>query len=167
MIEEAQPQERLALIVAVARNRVIGKDGGLPWRIPEDLKHFKKTTLGHAIIMGRRTFESIGRPLPGRRSIVVSREPEARFEGCEAAHSFGDALALARETDDRPFVIGGASLYEEALPSATEIHLTRIDRDIDGDTFLHLDLTDFEEVSARPAEGDDDVTFLVFKRRKT
>ena len=106
----------LALIVAVARNGVIGKDGTLPWHVSEDLKHFKKTTSGHAIIMGRNTHESIGKALPGRRNIVVTRTAGAVFRGCETAHSLEEAIALARTTDDCPFIIGGASLYEAALP---------------------------------------------------
>ena len=97
----------LAMIVAVARNAVIGKAGDLPWHIPEDLKHFKKTTSGHAIIMGRKTHESIGRALPKRRNIVVTRSG-ATFEGCETATSLDEAIALARATDPCPFVIGGA-----------------------------------------------------------
>ncbi|MEM7436737.1 MAG: dihydrofolate reductase [Myxococcota bacterium] len=141
----------LALIVAVSRNGVIGKDGTLPWRFPEDLRHFKRTTLGHAVIMGRKTFESIGRPLPSRRNIVLSRDASAAFEGCETATSLDEAIALARETDDLPFVIGGASLYEEALPLATEIYLTRIDQDIEGDTFFPTNLPDFTETDTHQA----------------
>jgi dihydrofolate reductase len=124
------------LIVAVARNGVIGKDGGLPWHVSEDLKHFKKTTHGHAVIMGRKTHDSIGRPLPKRRNIVVTRQTGTLFPGCEAAHSLDEAIALARTTDECPFIIGGASLYEEALPLATELHLTTIDEDVDGDRQL-------------------------------
>ena len=122
--------------MAVARNGVIGKDGTLPWHVSEDLKHFKKTTSGHAIIMGRKTYDSIGRPLPKRRNIVVTRQPGALFPGCESAHSLDEAIALARTTDDCPFIIGGASLYDEALPIATELHLTTIDEDVEGDTYF-------------------------------
>ena len=153
----------LALIVAVARNGVIGRGGDLPWHLSEDLKHFKKTTSGHAIIMGRKTHESIGRALPKRRNIVVTRSG-ATFEGCETAGSLDEAVALARTTDPCPFVIGGASLYEEALPLATEIYLTTIDEDVEGDTFFPTDLPDFEEVERRPAETHG-VTFRVLRRR--
>lgn len=149
----------------MARDGVIGRAGELPWRIREDMKHFKRTTLGHAVIMGRRTFESIGKALPSRRNIVVSRDPAAAFDGCETATSLDDAIALARTTDEMPFVIGGASLYEEALPRATEIHLTRIDRNVDGDTFFAPDLTAFEEVEARSGETED-VSFHVLSRRR-
>jgi len=154
----------LALIVAVARNHVIGKDGGLPWHVSEDLKHFKKTTTGHVIIMGRNTHDSIGRALPGRRNIVVTRTVGAIFPGCEPANSLEQAIALARTTDDCPFIIGGASLYEEALPFATELHLTTIDEDIEGDTYFPEDLSEFEEVESRPGETPG-VVFKVLRRR--
>lgn len=153
----------LALIVAVTRNGVIGRAGGLPWHVPEDLKHFKKTTSGHAIIMGRKTHDSIGRALPKRRNIVVTRTGST-FEGCEAAGSLDEAIALARATDPCPFIIGGASLYLEALPIATALHLTTIDQDVEGDTFFPTDLPDFEEVESRAGETPG-VTFRVLRRR--
>ena len=152
MTEQRATPAPLALIVAVARNGVIGRAGTLPWHLSEDLKHFKKTTTGHAIIMGRKTYESIGRPLPERRNIVVTASG-MRFEGCETAASLEEAIALARETDECPFIIGGASLYHEALPIATEIHLTTIDEDYEGDTFFPTELPDFEETESRPGES--------------
>jgi len=154
----------LALIVAVARNHVIGKDGGLPWHVSEDLKHFKKTTTGHVIIMGRNTHDSIGRALPGRRNIVVTRKAGAVFPGCEAAHSLEEAITLARTTDSCPFIIGGASLYKEVLPIATELHLTTIDEDVEGDTYFPEDLSEFEEVESRDGETPG-VVFKVLRRR--
>lgn len=163
MSEDTRP--RLALIVAMARNRVIGKDGTLPWHVPEDLRHFKRTTKDHAVIMGRRTHESIGHPLVKRRNIVVTRNESASFPGCETASSLDEAIAKARSSDDCPFVIGGASLYEEALPSATELHITAIDRDVDGDTYFPAyELSDFELADSRAGE-DADVTFLVYQRK--
>ena len=123
----------LTLIVARARNGVIGRSGGLPWRLPEDLAFFKRTTMGHPIVMGRRTWESIGRPLPGRRSIVVSRQPGFDAPGAEVAASLDDALALCADYDE-VFVIGGAQLYGEALPRAQRLIVTEIDADFDGDT---------------------------------
>jgi len=153
----------LALIVAVARNGVIGKAGDLPWRISEDLRHFKKTTRGHAVIMGRKTHESIGRALPKRRNIVVTSSGAA-FDGCETAGSLDEAIALARTTDPCPFVIGGASLYLEALPLATEVHLTTIDEEVEGDTYFPTDLSDFEEVQAWAGETRG-VTFKRLRRR--
>jgi len=123
---------RLHLIVARARNGVIGNRGAMPWHLPEDLAHFKRTTLGHCIIMGRKTWDSIGRPLPGRRNIVVTRNPQWQAPGAEAASNLDAALALCG--DDDVFVIGGGELYAQALlrPVAS-IHLTEIDADFDGD----------------------------------
>ena len=163
MTDAASTPAPLALIVAVARNGVIGRSGDLPWHISEDLKHFKKTTSGHAIIMGRKTHESIGRALPKRRNIVVTRSG-AEFEGCETAGSLEEAIALARTSDECPFVIGGASLYERALPLATEIYLTAIDEDVEGDTYFPTDLPEFEEVESRVGETEG-VTFRVLRRR--
>jgi len=154
----------LALIVAVARNGVIGRDGALPWHVSEDLKHFKKTTTGHVIIMGRNTHDSIGRALPGRRNIVVTRTAGAVFPGCETANSLEEAIALARTTDNCPFIIGGASLYEEALPLATELHVTTIDEDVEGDTYFPGDLSAFEEVECRRGETPG-VTFRLLRRQ--
>ncbi len=150
MTESRPALSPLALIVAVARNGVIGKDGALPWHVSEDLKHFKKTTGNHPIIMGRKTHESIGRTLPGRRNIVVTRQTDAQFPGCEVAHDLDEAITLARTTDDCPFIIGGASLYEAALPLATELHLTLIDEDVEGDTYFAVNLEEFDEIESRP-----------------
>lgn len=156
----------LALVVAVARNGAIGHEGGLPWHVPEDLKHFRRVTLGHAIIMGRRTHESIGRPLPKRRNIVVSRDPDRRFEGCERAGSLEEAVEMARRGGDpMPMVIGGASLYAEALPRANRIYLTEVDREVEGDTFFpDWDRSAFREVERRPAAETPGVCFVILER---
>ena len=160
----SSPSRSLALIVAVARNRVIGKDGALPWHISEDLKHFKQTTLGHAVIMGRKTFESIGKPLPGRRNIVITSRADL-FVGVETAKTLPEAIDAARKTDECPFIIGGASLFEEALPLTNKLFVTEIDRDFEGDThFPDIDWSDFEEVETRPGKTEG-VTFRVFRRR--
>jgi dihydrofolate reductase len=126
---------RLNLIVARARNGVIGRDGTLPWHLSEDLRHFKKTTLGHPIVMGRRTWESIGRPLPDRRSIVLTRNPRWSAPGVERADSLAQARAMC-EGAAEVFVIGGAALFAEALPLAQRLFLTEIDADFEGDTFF-------------------------------
>src|SRR4051812_25735768 len=118
--------EPLALVVAVANNGVIGKDGALPWRIPEDLRHFKRVTVGHAIIMGRKTWESIGRPLPDRRNLVVSRQRGLTLAGAEVVESVEAAVALAHENDPEPRVIGGSEIYRLTLPLATRIFLTEV-----------------------------------------
>ena len=133
-VEQASSGPRVTLIVARARNGVIGAGGTLPWRLPEDLAHFKRTTMGHPIVMGRKTWESIGRPLPGRRSIVVTRQAGYAAPGAEVAASLDEALRLC---DGAPevFVVGGAQLYAEALPRAQRLIVTEIDADFAGDTF--------------------------------
>jgi dihydrofolate reductase len=152
----------LALVVAIGDGGVIGKDGGLPWRIPEDMRHFKAKTMGHAIIMGRKTHASIGRPLAGRRNIVISRTADG-FDGCEMARSLEEAIALARQSDEEPRIIGGATVYEEALPVATRIFLTEVHRKVDGDAFFHLDRSGWRETSREPAESEG-VEFVTLER---
>jgi dihydrofolate reductase len=128
----------VALVAAVARNGVIGRDGGIPWRIPEDVARFKELTTGHAVVMGRRTWDSLPerfRPLPGRRNVVVTRNAGWRADGAERAGSVEEALALLAD-EERVFVIGGAEIYAEALPHVDEIFLTEIDADVAGDTFF-------------------------------
>lgn len=154
--------DALAMVVAIGDGGVIGKRGALPWRIPEDMRHFKAVTMGHAVIMGRRTHASIGRPLPGRRNIVLSRTADG-FEGCELARGLREAIALARTTDDEPRVIGGRAVYEEALPLATRIFLTEVHREVDGDERLHLDRSGWRETSRRAGESEG-VEFVTLER---
>ncbi|CAG2130558.1 dihydrofolate reductase [Cupriavidus numazuensis] len=125
----------LTLVVARARNGTIGRNNTLPWRLPEDLAHFKRTTMGAPIIMGRKTWDSIGRPLPGRRNIVVSRNADLKLEGAEVAISLEDAQRLCVGVE-QVFLIGGAQLYAEALPSADRLVVTEIDADVEGDAFF-------------------------------
>jgi dihydrofolate reductase len=124
-----------SLVVAVARNRVIGRDNAMPWHLPADLAHFKKVTLGHPVIMGRRTHESIGRALPGRENIVVSRNRDYTAPGCTVVGSL-DAAWKAAGAAGEACVIGGTSLFREALPVADVIHLTEVEADVPGDTFF-------------------------------
>jgi dihydrofolate reductase len=131
----ATPRARLSLIVAMARNRVIGQQGRLPWHLSADLKRFKTLTMGHHIIMGRNTWESIGRPLPGRVSVVVTRNEAYAAAGATVVHSLGEALALTRD-DSEAFVIGGGEMYREALPLADRIYLTELDAQYPGDAFF-------------------------------
>jgi len=126
-------QPRLTLIVARARNGVIGKDNAMPWKIPGEQAYFKRVTMGHPIIMGRKTWESIGRPLPGRRSLVVTRNPGFVAAGAEVVTSLDAALAACAGAAEA-FVIGGAELYRLALPRADRLLVTEIDHDFDGDT---------------------------------
>ena len=163
---------KISLLVAVAENRVIGRDGGLPWHLSADLKRFKKLTLGHAVIMGRKTFESIGRPLPRRRSIVLSRDPSYAPEGAEVAGSLDEALALAAgedEDEDEVFVIGGGSVFAAALPKADRLYLTRVHAEVSGDVlFPDLDLGSWklrsEERHAADERHDHAFSFLVYDR---
>ncbi len=126
----------IALVVAHSRNRVIGRDGGLPWRLPGDMRHFRELTTGHTVLMGRRTFESIPdsfRPLPDRRNLVLSSDPAYRAEGAEVFADLPSALeACGRDC----FVIGGAQTYEESLPLAGRLHATEIDAEIEGDVYF-------------------------------
>jgi dihydrofolate reductase len=125
----------LSLIAAVAENGVIGFRGALPWHLPDELAHFKRTTLGKPILMGRRTFVSLGRPLPGRENVVLSRDPEYVARGCRVARDLDEALGL-HATAPEQVVIGGASLYEEALPRAQRIYLTRVHASPPGDVWF-------------------------------
>jgi dihydrofolate reductase len=124
---------KLAIIVAMARNRTIGINNTLPWRIPEDLKRFKSLTMGHHLIMGRKTFDSIDKPLPGRITVVVTRNEALKIEGCIMAHSLEDAIKVCAG-DDEIFIVGGAELYALAMPLVDTIYLTEIMQDIAGDT---------------------------------
>lgn len=161
----------LSLIAAVARNGAIGKDNALLWRLSEDLQFFKRTTMGCPVIMGRKTYESIGRPLPGRRNIVVTRNAQWSAPGVDTVLSLPAALALAADAPTgKAFVIGGAQIYAEALPLAQEIVLTEIDRDYEGDAFFpSWDRTAFEEVARErhhaPAPNDFDYAFVTYRKR--
>lgn len=126
---------RRSLVVAVARNGVIGRDNRLPWRLPDDLAYFKRVTMGHPVIMGRRTHESIGKPLPGRKNIVVTHNAAYEAPGCIVVHSLADAWRAA-EGAEEACVVGGTSLFEETLPTADVIHLTEVEADVEGDTYF-------------------------------
>ncbi len=139
----------VTLVAAVGANGVIGAAGGLPWHLPEDLAHFKQLTLGHPMIMGRTTFESIGRVLPGRTTIVITRQPDWTADGVEVAHSLDDALIRAAELDDEIFVVGGGQVYAEALERdlVDLMSITRIADAPDGDTYFpRLDWSTWQEV---------------------
>ncbi len=155
---------KLALVAAVAKNGVIGKDGGLPWRLPEDLRHFKNVTTGHAMVMGRKTYDSIGRPLPNRRNLVVSRTEGLVLEGVEVFGDLEAALQAAWQTDDEPRVIGGGTIYAQAIERATTLYLTEVDREIEGDVqFPAFDRSLFREVSRTNGETEG-VTFVRLER---
>jgi len=141
-------------VAALAENRVIGRDGGLPWRLPDDLRRFRRLTTGHAVVMGRRTFESIGRALPGRRNLVVTRRG-LDAPGIETFASLEAALAAVAD-DPEPFVIGGEALYRAALPRAERLYLTRVEAEVEGDArFPEVDEEAFVLVSEERHETDE------------
>lgn len=165
---------RLSLIAALASNRAIGKDNELLWHLPEDMRHFRETTRGKPVIMGRKTWESLPesfRPLPGRHNIVVSRDPAYQASGATLAGSLADALrqAEAQTSAEEVFVIGGAQLYREALPLANRLYLTEIEQDFDGDVFFpDVQPQDWEEISRQPSQGTSgpQFSFVVYQRRE-
>lgn len=128
----------ISIIVAMSENNAIGKKGKIPWHLPNDLKQFKKVTIGHHIIMGRKTFDSIGKPLPGRTNVVITHQKDLKIEGCEVVNSMGAALAIARlDNQEEVFIIGGASIYKSILSDAEKIYLTRVHtKVIEADTFF-------------------------------
>ena len=156
-------------MAAVARNGVIGRDGAIPWQIPEDMRHFRELTIGHPVVMGRRTWDSLPdrfRPLPGRRNIVVTRNPDWHADGAVRAGSLGEALELV-EDSDRVFVIGGAQLYADALPLADELLITEIDAGVEGDTFFpSWDRAEFEEHSRESHGTDGEMPFAFVSHRR-
>jgi dihydrofolate reductase len=146
---------RLSIIVAMATNRVIGADGAIPRHLPEELKRFKRLTLGHHIIMGRKTWESIGRALPGRTSVIVTRRRGYSVPGAKVVHSLDEAIA-ACGADDEIFVIGGAELYAQALPRAARLYLTTVNAEVAGDTWMpEWAAGDWREVSAEIFPADE------------
>lgn len=153
----------LALIVAHAHNRVIGANNDLPWHYPEDLKHFKQTTLGHAMIMGRLSCEALPKALPKRRNLVVTRQADYQRDGFECFTDLDAAIAAARETDEEPFIIGGGQIYTLALPQITKMYITEIDKAVDGDAYFPAyDAADWNEVERRESG---DLTFRCLVRK--
>ena len=149
----APNKPRVSVIAALAKNRVIGIENRLPWRLPEDLAHFKALTLGHPVLMGRKTFESLGRPLPGRTNVVITRNRDYRPAGCLVADSIPAAIALCGDADE-VFFIGGAELYAQVIPLADRLYLTEVDIDATGDAwFPEYDERAFREVSRVPCTG--------------
>lgn len=168
------PSLPLCLIVAATRNQVIGKDNAMPWHLPEDLRYFKARTLGKPIIMGRKTWESLGRPLPGRLNLVVSRQADLQLEGAELFSSLTEAVERAQQWAseqgvDEVMLIGGGQLYHQALSQASRVYLTRIELELEGDTwFPQLPFDEWQRVDAQPHPAEDDkpaYTFEVWERR--
>jgi len=152
----------ITVLAAVGANLVIGRGGEMPWHLPEDLAHFKATTMGHTLVMGRKTYDSIGRPLPGRRMIVMTRQQGWHAPSVEVAHSLAEALALAGPTD--VFVIGGAEVYQQALPFADKVMLTEVEMSPEGDAlFPTFDPAHWRE-SVR--EAHDGFSFVTYDRKR-
>jgi len=146
---------KISIVVAMAANRVIGNNNRLPWHLPADLKHFKQTTMGKPILMGRKTWESIGRALPGRTNIVITRDENYAAPGCVVVHSIEAAMQAAQQQDE-VMVIGGAEFYRQVLPRADTIYLTRIHQDFEGDAFFpELDEAGWQEVARVDCDADD------------
>jgi len=150
----------VTLVAAVAANGVIGRDGGLPWHLPDDLRHLKRLTRGHVLVMGRRTFDSIGKPLPERTTIVVTRQPDWRADGVLTAAGVPEALARAAEIDDQVFVLGGEEIFRLALPVADTMVISEVDARPDGDTvFPTVDWASWRETAREPYDGFEVVTY--------
>ncbi len=162
---------RVSIIAAMSLNRIIGKDKGLPWYMPTDLKYFKEKTLGHAIVTGRKTFETVGFPLPKRRNVVVTRQKDFTVENVEVVHSINEALDLLKD-EEEVFIAGGGEIYRQSLDSADRIYLTIIHHEIEGDTFF----PEFDETKWILVDQEDcftdkknryDYSFLVYERKRT
>lgn len=157
----------VTLVVAMGANGVIGVDGGLPWRLPEDLAHFKQLTTGHPMVMGRTTYESIGRALPGRSTIVLTRDPHWSAEGVEVAPTIEAAIARAHEIDDEVFVVGGAQVYAQVLEAGLVdlMCVTRVAASPDGDTwFPKIDWMEWQEVGHVPHDGNPSFDIVTYQR---
>lgn len=159
----------ISFLVAMSKNRVIGKNNDLPWHLPADLAYFKRTTMHHTIVMGRKTHESIGRALPGRRNIVVTTKKNYRAEGCEIVHSVDEAMKLLPE-DDEVFVIGGSQLFKAFYPFAERLYVTYIDEEFAGDTFFpEIDESEWKRISTERGEKNEknpyDYFHIVYERK--
>ncbi len=160
---------RLSIIVAMDDNGLIGKDNALPWHLPADLGYFKQTTLGKTVLMGRKTHESIGKPLPNRRNVVISRNPAFQAPGCEVIGSIDAALALSKD-EAEVMVMGGASFYQQMLPMADRLYITEVDGVFEGDAYFpEFVSSDFEEVSRVSHQPDEknphSYHFVILDRR--
>ncbi len=159
----------ISLLVAMDRNQLIGKNNDLPWRLPADLAYFKRVTMGHTIIMGRKTYDSIGRPLPGRENIIVTRDTSYKAEGCKVIHSIEEIVKMNQQTDQELFVIGGAEIFKEILPHSDRLYITEINKEFEGDTYFPAFEKDKWKVTSREQGIKDeknpyDYTFLVYEK---
>ena len=156
---------KLILIAAMAKNRVIGQNNRIPWHIPEEMQFFKKSTMGHAVIMGRKTYESIAIPLPGRFNVVLSGNGSLHISGCHIAGNLEEAIACCRG-QKKAFIIGGSSVYKETMGLADLILLTVLDKEYEGDAFFpHIPIDLFQQISKKRVEQEDTFTIYTYQRR--
>ncbi|WP_372766937.1 dihydrofolate reductase [Lutibacter sp.] len=159
----------ITIMAAIADNNALGKDNQLIWYLPGDLKRFKRMTLNHAVIMGRKTFESLGKPLPNRINIIITRDKNYKAEGCVIVNSLKEALKAAKEEDENPFILGGAEIYKQAMPFADKLDLTFVHHKFDADVFFpEIDKTIWKERSREDFKADEknkyDYSFVTFQR---
>jgi dihydrofolate reductase len=161
---------KLTIIVAVSENGIIGRAGDLPWHISADLKRFKRITMGHCLLMGRKTFDSVGRPLPGRRTVILTHDRDLSIEGAHVVHGFEEAVSACEAAqEDEVFVVGGAEIYRLALPKVEKVHLTRVHCVVQGDaSFPELSKREWqlewEEAHEAESEGGPAFTFQLWQR---
>ncbi len=156
---------RISAIVAMASNRVIGNRGDIPWKIPGEQKMFKEITLGHTVIMGRKTYESIGRPLPGRTNIVITRQTDFQAAGCIIANDLDSAFKTCSPEENEAFICGGGQLYRESLPVTDRIYLTELPREVSGDTFFpEISELEFKITKSEFIDGVEPYNFFVYER---
>lgn len=159
----------VTIIAAIAANNALGKDNQLIWHLPVDLKRFKKTTLNHAVIMGRKTYESLGKPLPNRANILITRDENYKAEGCLVVNSVKEALKAAAEVDENPFILGGAEIYKQAMPFTDKLDITFVHHQFEADVFFpEIDKTIWKETSRENFKADEnnkyDYSFVTFER---
>jgi dihydrofolate reductase len=160
----------LSIIVALSENNVVGRDNGLPWKLSADLKRLKTLTMGHHIIMGRKTWESLGRALPGRVNVVITSDLNYTAEGGVVVHSLNEAMSVS-ESDNEPFIFGGGKVFSEALPLVQKIYMTRVHAELEGNAFFpELEMNDWEEISREEFKADGknqyDYSFVTLVRKK-
>ncbi len=160
---------KISIAVAIGENYAIGKNNQLLWHMPADLKFFKQTTSGHTVIMGRKTFDSVGKPLPNRRNVVITRDTELKIEGAEVVNSLDEALAITKTEEKPVFIVGGAEIYRQALPKTDKLYLTTIHNHFDADTFFpSFNRNEWKVISSESHKADEknkyDYTFEVLER---
>lgn len=159
----------VTIIAAIAENNALGKDNQLIWYLPADLKRFKKTTLNHVVIMGRKTYESLGKPLPKRTNIIITRDKNYKAEGCIVVNSIAEALKVAEKEDENPFILGGAEIYNQVMPATDRLDITFVHHKFEADVFFpEIDKTIWKETSREDFKADDknkyDYSFVTFER---